>query len=168
MQLTKFCVPAVALALAFATMPAHAADNDHNFAMKAAAGGMAEVQRAELAKTKAHSQAVKDLANKIYQDHTKANNDFQSIASKNNITMPTAMDTKAQAEYNKLQGLSGADFDREYVNCEIKDHKEDISMFQREADHGTNSDIKSWASQNLPTLREPLKMAENAHSQIMK
>jgi putative membrane protein len=173
----KISVPALALAAALAVMPVHAgtlhranrmAQNDTTFATKAAEGGMAEVQMAELAKTKAQSQAVKDLANRLYNDHTKANDMLKPIATKENVTMPTALDAKAQAEYNKLQNLSGADFDREYVNYEIKDHKEDISMFQHEVDHGTNSDIKSWASQNLPTLREHLNMAESARTQLTK
>jgi putative membrane protein len=177
MKLIRFGAPVLALALAFAMTPAHArmfhranrtAQNDSTFASKAAAGGMAEVRMAELAKTKAQSQVVKDLANRIYTDHTKANDDLKPIASKENLTVPTAMDAKGQAEYNKLNNLSGADFDKEYVNYEIKDHKEDIVMFQHEADHGTNADVKSWASQNLPTLREHLNMAENARTQIMK
>ena len=85
-----------------------------------------------LHKAKASNQAVKDLANKLVADHTKANDNLKPIATKDNITWPTAMDAKAQSEYNKLQALSGADFDREYVNFEVKDHKEDIKLFQHE------------------------------------
>ena len=128
---------------------------------------MAEVQLGQLAQTKGHSQAVKDLGARLVADHSKANDMLKSIASKDNMTLPTSMDAKAQAEYNKLQNLSGADFDREFVNHAIKDHKEDIAMFQREADHGTNPDIKNWASQQLPTLQEHLRMAQDAQKQIM-
>jgi|SRR5581483_3887011 len=172
MKRIQFFAPALALALAFTFTPARAADrlgqNDSSFVTKAAEGGMAEVQMAELAKTKAQNQAVKDLANRIYTDHTTANNKLKSLVTKDNMTMPTALDAKAQAEYNKLQNLSGAEFDKEYVNHQIKDHKEDIVLFQHEADHGTNTDVKSWASENLPTLREHLRMAESARTQIMK
>jgi putative membrane protein len=178
MKHLKFAVPALAIAVALMTSPAQArtrhkanreaAPSDNTFAMKAAHGGIAEVQMAELAKSKAQSQAVKDLANRLYTDHRNANDQLKTIASQTNMTLPASMDAKDQAEYNKLQNLSGADFDREYVNYEIKDHKEDISMFQQEVDHGTDSQIKSWASQNLPTLREHLRMAESAHSQSAK
>ena|SRR5690349_21115320 len=167
MNITKFSVSALAIAVTFAVMPARAAQGDNTFVNKAAEGGMAEVQLAQLAQTKAQSQAVKDLANTLYNDHTKANEMLKSIASKDNITLPTSMDAKSQAEYNRLQGLSGADFDREFVKHAIKDHKEDINVFQREVNHGTNSDVKNWASQNLPKLQEHLRMAENAHQQLM-
>jgi putative membrane protein len=167
MKHTKFYVPAAAVAVALMLTPARAATSDTAFAAKAAAGGMAEVQMGELAKTKGNSQAVRDLGEKLVTDHTKAGDQLKSIMTKDNMTLPTAMDATAQAEYNKLQSLSGADFDREFVNHAIKDHKEDINLFQQEVNHGTNPAIKNWASQELPTLHEHLRMAEAAHKQIM-
>ena len=67
------------------------------------------------------------------------------------------MDTKQQSN-TKLQATFRASFDREYVNFEIKDHREDIALFQREVSHGTNPDVKAWASQNLPALQEHLRI----------
>ena len=151
-------------AFAFAGLPAAAqnAHTDRSFVTKAAEGGMAEVQMAQLAQTKAQSQAVKDLANRLYNDHTKAGDELKAIASSQNITWPSGLNLKQQREYNKLMALSGADFDREYVNYQIKDHKEDLDEFQHEANHGTNPQVKAWASKTLATLREHLQMAENA------
>lgn len=151
-------------AFAFAGLPvaAQIAHTDRSFVTKAAEGGMAEVQMAQLAQTKAQSQAVKDLANKLYNDHTKAGDELKAIASSQNITWPSGLNLKQQREYNKLMALSGADFDREYVNYQIKDHKEDLDEFQHEANHGTNPQVKAWASKTLATLREHLQMAENA------
>ena len=167
MKHTKVLVPAAAMAVALMMLPARAATGDNTFVTKAAAGGMAEVQMGQLAQTKGHSQAVKDLGARLVADHSKANDMLKPIIMKDNMTMPTAMDGKAQAEYNRLQNLSGADFDREFVNHTIKDHKEDITMFQHEANNGTNSDVKNWASQQLPTLKEHLRMAQDAQKQIM-
>src|SRR5438045_1807354 len=107
MKHTKFCVPALALALALAVTPAHAQTgnranrltSDNSFATKAAQGGMAEVKMAELAKTKAQNKAVKDLAERLYTDHSKANDELKSNLGKENVTWPTALDAKAQAEY---------------------------------------------------------------------
>ena len=163
MSLAKSLWLVPAALIAFHASPARAQTHqDSTFASKAAEGGMAEVRMAQLAQTKAQSQKVKDLANRLYSDHTKANDELKVVAAKGNMTLPSAMSMKEQREYNKLQALSGADFDREYVNYEIKEHKEDISEFQHEADHGMNPDVKAWASKTLPTLREHLNMAENA------
>ena len=161
MKIPNFFASLTAAAV-FLAGPAWCASGDNSFVMKAAEGGTAEVQMAQLAQSKTTNQAVKDLANKLIADHTKANDNLKPIATKDNITWPTGMSAKEQAEYNKLQALSGAEFDRAYVNNEIKDHKQDISEFQKEADHGTNPEVKSWAAQNLPALQEHLRMAQNA------
>jgi putative membrane protein len=136
------------------------AASDKNFVTKAAEGGLAEVQMAQLAQKKAQKQSVKDLANRLYADHSKAGDELKSIAKE--ITWPTAMNLKQQREYNRLQALSGEAFDREYVNRQIKDHKDDIDMFEHEAKHGDNAEVKAWAAKNLPVLREHLSMAESA------
>ena len=133
--------------------------SDASFVTKAAEGGMAEVRMAQLAQGKAQSQAVKDLANRLYNDHMKAGDELKAIASKDNITWPSAMSLKQQREYNKLQALSGADFDREYVHYQIRDHKEDIAEFEHEANHGMNAGVKAWASKNLSTLRDEIGRA---------
>ncbi len=109
---------------------------DMNFAVKAAQGGTAEVQMGQLAATKASNPDVKAFGQKMVDDHTKANDDLKSVAEKENMTLPTTMGAKDQAEYNKLQSLSGAKFDREYVKCMVKDHAEDIKEFQKEANTG--------------------------------
>jgi len=151
----------LASAAVFLAGPAWCAGGDNSFVTKAAEGGAAEIQMAQLAQSKATNPAVKDLANKLVADHTKANDALKPIATKDNITWPTGMSAKDQSEYNRLQALSGAEFDKEYVNYEIKDHKQDINLFQKEADHGSNPEVKAWAAENLPSLQEHLRMAQN-------
>src|SRR4051812_12723368 len=102
-------------AVVLAAAPLLAAGGGGGVVRKGAEGGTAEVQMAQLAQSKASSQAVKDLAQMIYADHSKANDKLKPIVSKDNLTWPTGLSSKHQAEYNRLQGLSGAEFDREYV-----------------------------------------------------
>src|SRR5579875_627875 len=99
---------------------------DMSFAMKAAQGGMAEVQLGQLAAQKATNPDVKAFGQQMVDDHTKANDDLKSVAQGENITLPASLDAKDQAEYTKLQGLSGAAFDRAYVKDMVKDHEHDV------------------------------------------
>ncbi len=176
MTVLKLVTPAMLVAATLMVLPAQArnihranrASADSTFVMKAAAGGEAEVQMARLAQTKATNPAVKELANKLVEDHTKANEMLKQTVSKMNMSWPTSMDAKAQSEYNRLQNLSGADFDREFARHAVADHKEDISLFQREIDHGSDPEVKGWASQNLPALQEHLRMAESAQRSVGK
>jgi putative membrane protein len=140
--------------------------SDSTFATKAAQGGMAEVKLGQLAKDKASSQAVKDFGQKMIDDHTKANDELKSVASKDGITLPTSLDAKDQAVYDRLSKLSGAEFDRAYMRDMVTDHRTDVNEFRRESERGTNPDLKAFASKTLPTLEEHLKMAEQTDTQV--
>jgi putative membrane protein len=110
---------------------------------------------------------VKQFGQRMVDDHTNANKQLKSIAEKDNITLPTSITAKDQALKDKLSGLSGADFDRTYIQSMVKDHNKDIAEFQREASNGTNADLKGFAAQTVPTLQEHLRMAEQAEQTVV-
>ena len=139
---------------------------DVAFAMKAAQGGMAEVQLGKLAADKGSNPDVKDFGQHMVEDHTKANDDLKSIAQGENLTLPSSVNGKDQAEYTKLQGLSGRQFDHEYVRDMVKDHEEDVKDFQKEANKGKDPQIKSFAQRTLPTLQEHLSKIKSVQSKL--
>jgi len=133
---------------------------DHQFIMDAAMGGLMEVQAAQMAQQKASSQEVKDYARRLEQDHTKANDQLKTVAQQRQVSLPTDIGPKHQAMVTKLNGLSVPEFDRAYMNMMVQDHRKDIKMFERESERGMDTDVKSFASTTLPTLREHLQQAE--------
>jgi putative membrane protein len=137
---------------------------DRSFVNKAAAGGLAEVQLGQLAQQKGSSQAVKDFGQRMVTDHSAANDKLKAIASSKGISLPTSLDAKDQALYDKLSGLSGTSFDKAYMQAMVKDHKMDIAEFQKESNAGKDQDIRSFASSTLPTLQTHLQLAHQAAS----
>jgi len=125
-----------------------------DFAMKAAEGGMLEVKVSQLAQQKASSNEVKDLARKMEQDHTQANNELMAVAKQKNITLPSDLRGECQEHYQAFQKLEGQDFDNAYVLFLVKDHLKDIMTFQKESQKGTDADVKQWAAKTLPILRQ--------------
>jgi putative membrane protein len=136
--------------------------SDADFAKAAAEGGLAEVKFGELAEDKASSKTVKDLSQRMVDDHTRADDSLKTAASKENLSIPAQMSAKDQAAYAHLSELSGAAFDRAYARDMVRDHEADIATFRREANDGKDASIKSFASQTLPTLEDHLKMARQA------
>ena len=65
-----------------------------------------------------------------------------------------------------LQELKGTEFDTAYMKHMVKDHKEDIAEFQKEAENGDDADIKNFASKTLPTLQEHLRMAQDTQAKL--
>lgn len=133
---------------------------DHAFMVKAAQGGLAEVQLGQLAQQNGQSQQVKDFGKRMQDDHTKANDQLKQLASQKGVTLPDSPTAHDKAEYERLSKLKGESFDKAYSKMMVTDHKKDVSEFQKESNSGMDSDVKSFASQTLPTLQDHLKMAE--------
>ncbi len=134
---------------------------DHTFVMKAAEGGLAEVELGKLATGKATNDQVKQFAQKMVDDHSKANDELKSLAQSKNITLPTDLNSKDKALHDRLSKLSGPEFDRAYMQAMLKDHHEDVTEFRTESKSGSDPDVKQWAAKTLPTLESHLKLAQD-------
>lgn len=131
-------------------------------------GGMLEVELGRLAVQKGTSDAVKQFGQKMIDDHTNANQQLTQLASSKGITLPTSLDAKHAAMVQKFQAMSGAAFDRAYSKQMVQDHKKDVALFQKEADRGTDADIKAFASSTLPILQGHLSMAQAMNGSASK
>src|SRR6185295_14604917 len=77
-----------------------------------------------------------------------------SAAHEGEHAKESTADQKAKKE--KLDKLSGAAFDKEFVNMMVTNHKANIPNFEREASRGSDPDVKQFASSIVPTLKEHL------------
>ncbi|MCU1280699.1 MAG: outer membrane protein [bacterium] len=143
--------------------------NDRKFIEKAASGGMAEVKLGQLAAEKGTSPAVKEFGKRMVEDHSKANDELKSIASKKNVPLPTDVDSKAKATYEKLAKLSGPDFDKAYLDAMVKDHDEDVKEFKNEASKSNaDPELKEWAQKTLSVIEEHDHMAHQDKEALKK
>lgn len=160
------CIAAIGLI----SPPVRAADSvstgDKTFVMKAAQGGMTEVQLGQLAADKGTSQGVKDFGSKMVTDHGNANSELISIASSKGITLPDKLDAQHQAMVDKLTGTSAAAFDKAYVDAMVAAHKKDDALFTKEAASGQDADIKAFASKTDETVKMHLSMIQDIQSKM--
>ena len=141
-------------------------EDDAEFAVSAAEGGMLEVQLAQLALTKATSPKVKEFAQSMVDDHSKTNEELKSLAQSKNITLPSALSEEKQKDYDKLAEKSGEEFDKAYSEFMVKDHKDDVDKFKKAAEKAEDGDIKSWAAAKVPVLEHHLSMAESLEDAV--
>jgi putative membrane protein len=146
--------------------PAFAAQNDTKgslsqqdqmFAMDAAAGNMKEIESGQLASSKATNQAVKDHGKMMVTDHTNASQQLMQIASKKGISLPKALTAEHKENRDALANTSGAAFDQLYVQQMIKDHEKTIALFEKQAQDGKDAELRAFAEQTLPKLRQHLE-----------
>jgi putative membrane protein len=142
------------------------ASNQDSFWNEAAQSGMAEVNLANLALQKSTNDEVKQLAQKVVDDHTAANNELKDLAASKKVTLPTDVSAKQKAMYDKLNGLSGDQFDMEFIKTMVKDHESAVSLFQKQADTGKDAEVKAFAAKTLPTLQGHLEMAKSLNDKM--
>ena len=139
---------------------------DAMFARDAAAGGMAEVEIGRLALQQASNARVKQFAQRMIDDHSKANDELKSVAVEQGIDLPADIDAKHAAVRDRLSGLSGAAFDKAYMDAMVEDHQHVASMFETEANGGSDAAVKAFAAKTLPTIREHLTMARDTQREL--
>ena len=133
---------------------------DRAFVLEAAQGGIAEVELGKLAGEKAQSAEVKQFAQKLVQDHGRANDELKTLARTRNITVPSSPGANHKATHDRLAKLSGAAFDRAYMQAMVEDHQKDVAAFRAESQNGKDPDVKAWAARTLPTLEQHYQQAQ--------
>ena len=129
--------------------------------MDAAQGGMLEVQMGKLAQQNGQSDAVKRFGKRLEDDHAKANDELKGVAQKAGVELPASLDKKHQAKVDRMSKVKPQDFDRRFAKEMVADHEKDVKAFRKEANKGSNADLKQFASRTVPTLEEHLKMARD-------
>ena len=132
-------------------------NNDHKFLVEAALDGSTAVELATIAVQKAASDAVKQFARQVIHDYSKANDQLKEVAKSANIDLPTALDEKHQSQIVTLARLSGMEFDQAYVKDRLKECQQQVNQYDREVAGGTDPDIKEYAGNTLPTLKEQME-----------
>jgi putative membrane protein len=196
--------------------------DDRKFMMDAAHGGMLEVHLGHMAVEKATNAEVKQFAQRMIDDHSRANSELMALASQKGVTLPassdsammnqnntssstastttpptdqkssttspttqpsstdmsasgqrharvdaeTGMSLDDQKEMNKLSGLSGDAFDREYINLMVKDHESAVKDFEKASTKAKDPDVRAFATKTLPTLREHLQQVRDIQSHL--
>jgi putative membrane protein len=129
--------------------------SDQQFIDRAALGTASEVQLGQLARTRAASPAVRAFGNRIIADHRQAHAQLNALERRIGLLPASSPLPRSQ-----LAALFGADFDRQFMADQVKNHQEAIALFQAEAQNGRDPRIRRYASDTLPMLYRNLQQAQ--------
>jgi len=138
-----------------------------SFTDRAAQSNIMEIELGKLATMKATDSQVKRFAQRMVDDHSKAGDELDGLAAKDNFVVPAQLDPADQMTVDRLSRLSGGAFDRAYMREMVMDHENAVMLFQREASKGTNADVKFWAASTLPTLQDHLREAREIENRLV-
>jgi putative membrane protein len=139
---------------------------EKTFVVKTAGGGVAEVKAATDAAQRAVSADVKAFANRMIEDHGKANDELRQLATNKGIALETTAGGAQQQAATALASKSGTDFDRAYMNQMIRDHEGVVADFERMAKAAKDPDLRQWIAGTLPVVKDHLKMAKEIAAKL--
>jgi len=129
-------------------------EKDKTFMKKAAKGGMMEVTMGKVAEQNAKSDDVKSFGKRMVTDHSKANDELKSIASKKGFELP-----------NKEHAGKWTS-DKAYIDMMVKDHEKDLAEFKEEASSGSDPDVKKFADDTAKVVQEHLDLVKEIQGKL--
>ena len=139
---------------------------DARYLRQIAQADLAEVQAGKLAANKASNAEVKRFAQHMVDDHGKHLGEARSLAKSKGMQLPSAPAKKHQDAMKKLEGMSGAAFDRAYMQQMVKDHEEELKLVQETAKKAKDKELKSAAEKAVPVIQKHLEMAKSTAAAV--
>lgn len=141
---------------------------DRKFVEEAAKSGMAEVALGKLATVRAQNSQVKAFGQRMLDDHGKANEELKTIAQAKGLSLPAELDRGHHRDADKLGKREGREFDREYMEHMVDEHKKDVRAFEKAAKDAKDPEIRAFAAKQLPVLKEHHEMARTLHDTVKR
>jgi putative membrane protein len=139
---------------------ARLSDQDKMFLDEAAGGARYEVLAGRQAADRAATTDVRQVGQRMVADHTREYEELSRVAKDVGRSIPDHPDHPLQRIVDLFGQLDGSRLDCAYTPQEFSDHENDIARFETESRHGSNAELRAFATRTLPTLRSHLEMVE--------
>lgn len=140
------------------------ASGDAQFLTQAGQVAEAEIALAALAQRQATDPRVKSLADVLKRDHEAARTEIQKLAKAKKAEL-TAMTVGQLAAHNRLEKMTGADFDRAWITEIIELHRDTRGLYSR-ASRSADTEIKAFATLQATNLEDHLKRAKALQGEV--
>jgi putative membrane protein len=136
------------------------AGQDRKYFQDIAQANLAEIEAGKLAQKKASAEEVKKFAQHMVDDHGKMLKEQQTLAKSKGVSMPKQPKKEDQSALKKLEGASGGEFDRAYMEQMVKDHEKALKLAQDAAKNAKDRELKQAAEKAVPEIQKHLDMAK--------
>ena len=139
---------------------------DAAFVNQVAATNLMEVRLGQLAGTKAQTPAVKQFAAKMVNDHTWMQEQWIARANRLGGPFSARYTPEQQADVTRLSKLSGAEFERAYMDLMVQDHQKNLAAFQTQGRAARSADARELVERGIPALQEHYNLATQIRAQV--
>ncbi len=135
--------------------------SDQDFINMAAQIDMLEAHLGQMAADQAASPDGTSYAQMRVADHTADYQQLQTLAAKDNMTVPTGLDAEHYKMTVPFAKMNGAAFDSKYASTMIAGHTQAIGVYTKESTNAQSADVKAYATATLPALQKHLDGAKD-------
>jgi len=143
-----------------------ASSSDDEFIKDQVAGNYNEIGLAKLASKKASAKELKQIADYLVSDHSKALDKLKKMATAKKLSVATAASDDANNTISSLENKTAGDFDKAWCETLIDKHKSTIDKYESAAKSVTDAQLKSFVKETLPKLRMHLDKLMAYHGKI--
>lgn len=141
-------------------------NKDAAFLDDAASIHLSEIEIGKLELMNGSSEDVKKFAETLLADHKKSLNELKILANEKTITIPTSVNEEVDKEYDSLNEVTGADFDKKFIDMMTEGHDKAVNKMTEISQNATDDDIKEWASDQIATLTSHYKKAKKLQEKL--
>jgi putative membrane protein len=147
--------------------------DDAQLAAVVQALNMGEMQTAQLAESKASSPEVKKFARDMMTQHREMQNRANAVFSRTQITpndnaVSNQLKSDAQSDVSTLQGMRGKDFDREYMDQQVRAHNHALELIDRMLPNAKSHELKAELQGARMKVEAHLRQAERIQQTLQK
>jgi putative membrane protein len=144
-----------------ATANARVGEGDQEMMEDIAHANLAEISTGKMALEKGQSDAVKKMAQKMIDDHTRAQEELEKLASSKGVKLPTETDVQHKTMATALEGLSGKAFDDQYIKrVGVGDHQRAHDLLKKVSTQAKDPQLKAYAAKTIKGVDSHLAMAK--------
>jgi len=140
---------------------------EQDFIKHASSGNNFEIQLSQFVEQRSQDQQVKQLAQKLVQDHQQAEQQLRQVAQQMSVTLENGLMPAQQAKLQEFQKKQGAELDRAYIFCNVGDHHKDIMEYRWASQNAPSSQLKQYCEQTLPHLQDHLRQVDQVASSVL-
>ena len=154
------------------TQKTSAAPTDPQIAMIAVTADTVDIDVGKLAAEKTTNPKVKEFAELMVRDHTSVNNQATALAKKLNVTPEESATSRklhsdGEEMIAKLKKLSGAEFDKAYIDNEVSYHAAVIQVVTDTLIPNTkNAELKALLESAGPIFTSHLNHAKEVQASL--
>jgi putative membrane protein len=132
-----------------------------------------EIQQAQLAQSKAKSAEVKRFAQHMLAAHRDMENKDKKLLVRIQLVpsesaMSNQVKTDGQTQLSTLQGMTGQDFDRDYIEVQIRGHNQALELIDRMVPTAKSAELKTELQNARPLVEQHLREAERLQQDLQK